>query len=419
MLPTETMSLDIVPIDPVRIRQDFPVLNQTIHNNRSLIYFDNGASTQRPRQVIQSMVDCYERTYANVHRGIHYLSEQASDQYEQARNKVAHLIGAQQPSEIIFTSGTTAAINLVSNSWGTVNVGAGDEILLTMMEHHSNIVPWQQLAERTGAKIRFVGLTDDGQLNLPEFQKMLTEKTRMVSFCAVSNVLGTINPVREITEMAQQNGSLVFIDAAQHVPHDETDVAEWGADFICFSGHKMLGPSGIGVLYGREDLLERMPPFLGGGSMISEVTTGGYVPGELPAKFEAGTPPIAPAIGLASAIEYLDQFGMNAILQHEQNLAAVAMQRLRETEGLKILGPSADLRAGIVSFTIEGIATQDLALLLDRRGVAIRSGHHCAMPLHDYLGIANSCRASFYLYNSEEEVEQFSEHLSHVIRKLR
>ena len=405
--------------DPVRIRADFPVLNQTIHNHRQLIYFDNGASTQRPRQVIQSMVDFYEHDYANVHRGIHYLSERASDQYEQARKKVANLINAARPHEVIFTSGTTAAVNLVSHAWGEKHVGPGDEILLTIMEHHSNIVPWQQLAEKTGATIQFVGLTADGHLDLEQFKRLLCDKTKIVSFSAVSNVLGTINPVAEITAMAHSADAMVFVDAAQHVPHDETDVIEWAADFVCFSGHKMLGPSGIGVLYGKEDILEAMPPFMGGGSMISEVTTSGFVAGELPARFEAGTPPIAQAIGLGAAIDYIKQYSLSDILRHEQQLAAAAMQELHNIDGAKVLGPPASDRAGIVSFVIEGLSTQDVALLLDRKGVAIRSGHHCAMPLHEELRIPNSCRASFYLYNSVEEIAEFGLFLNEVIAKLR
>ena len=406
-------------INPERIRADFPVLNQTIYKNRRLIYFDNGASTQRPRQVIQSIVDCYEQSYANVHRGIHYLSEQASARYEEARTKVAELIGAKDSAEVIFNSGTTLSVNQVSQSWGEKFVHQGDEILLTIMEHHSNIVPWQQLAQRKGATVRFVGLTEDGQLDLDDFQQQLTERTKIVGVCAVSNVLGTINPVKEITKMSHAAGAIVFVDAAQHVPHDETNVVDWDADFVCFSGHKMLGPSGIGVLYGKRELLEQMPPFLGGGSMISEVTTSGFKPGELPARFEAGTPPIAQAIGLSAAIDYLRKFKMDDILQHEQQLADTAMQLLARIDGVQLLGPAADRRAGIVSFVVHGLSTQDIALLLDRKGIAIRSGHHCAMPLHDHLGIPNSCRASFYLYNSRKEVEQLVEALEQVIGKLK
>lgn len=414
MKHSETLSLD-----PVAIRADFPVLNQTIYKSRRLIYFDNGATTQRPRQVIASMVDCYEHNYANVHRGVHYLSERASELYEQSRNTVAKWINASKPHEVIFTGGTTAAVNLVSRAWGDQNVGQGDEILLTIMEHHSNIVPWQQLAERTGATIQFVGLTEDGHLDLQAYENLLNERTRIVGVSAVSNVLGTINPVQQLSTMAHSAGALVCVDAAQHVPHDETDVTAWDADFVCFSGHKMLGPSGIGVLYGKEAILQDMPPFMGGGSMIAEVTTSGFVPGELPARFEAGTPPIAEAIGLGAAMDYLGQYPMREVLQHEQQLAQQAIHMLSEIDGVQVLGPAASDRAGIVSFVVDGLSTQDIALLLDRKGVAIRSGHHCAMPLHQALGIANSCRASFYIYNSTEEVVEFGRLLEEVIVKLR
>lgn len=406
-------------LDVAAIRSDFPVLNQKIHSGKPLVYFDNGASTQRPRQVIDRIVACYEQTYANVHRGIHYLSEQSSADYESARNRVLQLIGAANRYEIVFTSGTTHAANLVAHAWGDQHLSAGDEILLTMMEHHSNIVPWQQLAQRTGAQVRFVKLTPDGQLDQDDLVNKLSERTKLFAVAAVSNVLGTINPVAELTAAAHDVGATIFVDAAQHVPHDVTDVQDWDADFVCFSGHKMLGPSGIGILYGRYQLLESMPPFMGGGSMIERVTVDGFTPGELPARFEAGTPPIAQAIGLGAAIDYLKQLEMPAIMAHEQELAAAAMEGLGKIEGLTVLGPAADQRAGIVSFHINGVSAQDVAILLDRQGIAIRAGHHCAMPLHDDLGIAASCRASFYLYNSLDEVEYFLESLGNVLAKLR
>lgn len=408
-----------MPLDAAAIRADFPILNQTIYNNKPLIYLDNGASTQRPTAVIQSMVNCYQSTYANVHRGIHYLSEQSSAQYEQTRIELAKFVGAKFDNEIIFTSGTTHAINLVAHAWGNQHVGEGDEILLTIMEHHSNIVPWQQLAERVGAKVRWVGITADGLLDWDDFNEKLNERTKLVACCAVSNVLGTINDVSSIVEAAHNAGAVVFLDAAQHVPHDVTDVGNWDVDFMTFSGHKMLGPSGIGVLYGKQDLLESMPAFMGGGSMISSVTTEGYQLGELPAKFEAGTPPIAQAIGLGAALEYLRQFEMAQIMAHEQQLAAVAMDRLKTINGLRILGPAADQRAGLISFVVDGLSTQDISIFLDRKGVAIRAGHHCAMPLHEYLGIRNSCRASFYLYNTIEDVHYFCDAMNEVVLKLR
>ena len=405
--------------DPLVIRRDFPILDQTIHRDRPLVYLDNGASTQRPQSVIKAMNDCYERTYANVHRGIHWLSEQASAQYEQARTLVQNFINAPNNNEVIFTSGTTGSINLVSHAWGNDHVKAGDEILLTIFEHHSNIVPWQQLAARTGAKVRFVGIDDQGCLDMDDFRQQLSEKTKMVAFAAVSNVLGTQTPVAEIVELAKSVGAATLIDAAQSVPHESTDVQAWGADFVTFSAHKMLGPSGVGVLWGRQELLESMPPFLGGGSMIDQVTTSGFTPGELPARFEAGTPPIVEAIGLGAAIEYLNTIKLDQVHRHEQELVKAAFEAVSEIEGLKILGPSADNRAGLVSFVIDGVSPQDISILLDQKGVAIRAGHHCAMPLHKHLDIRASCRASFYLYNTLEEVSLFGEALKTVVNKLR
>lgn len=405
--------------DPSVYRADFPILNQRIHRDRPLIYLDNGASTQHPQAVLNAMDDCYRRTYANVHRGIHWLSEQASAQYEQARTTVQEFINAPHNNEVIFTSGTTASINLVARSWGDANVRAGDEILLPVFEHHSNIVPWQQLAERTGAKVRFATITSDGRLDLPNFHSLLNERTRVVAFAAVSNVLGCLTPVSELVEAARAVGAITLVDAAQSVPHAATDVQDWGADFVAFSGHKMLGPSGIGVLWGRQSLLESMQPFMGGGSMIDQVTTDGFTPGELPARFEAGTPPIVEAIGLGAAVEYLTGIGLPAIFRHEHELAAEAIEILADIEGLRILGPSVDQRAGLVSFVVDGASPQDISILLDQQGVAIRAGHHCAMPLHQHLGLKASCRASFYLYNTREEVAQFGEAMRKVLARIR
>ena len=371
-----------------------------------------------PDAVIQAMDDCYRSSYANVHRGLHYLSEKASAAYEDARTKVQRFIGAAHNHEIIFTSGTTLALNTVARSWGDSTLQPGDEILLTIMEHHSNIVPWQQLAARTGAKVQFAGITEEGLLDWEDFDRKLTERTKMVAISAVSNVLGTVVDVPEVVRRCRNVGALVTVDAAQHVPHDLTNVSNWDADFVAFSGHKMLGPSGIGILYGRQSLLESLPPFLGGGSMIGQVTVDGFTDAELPAKFEAGTPPIAEAIGLAAAIDYLNDVGIELIAQHEHELCSLAYAGLSEIEGLRILGPGPTQRAGILSFVIDGLSTQDLSIFLDRQGCAIRSGHHCAMPLHDDLGIRNSCRASFYLYNTAQEVEQFIDALKGVVAKL-
>jgi len=405
--------------DPIEIREDFPILNQTIHRERPLVYFDNGASTQHPTQVLEAMDDCYVRTYANVHRGIHWLSEQSSAQYEQARTSVRRFINASHGNEVIFTSGTTESINLIARSWGDANLKSGDEILLTMLEHHSNIVPWQQLAKRTGTLVKFIKLTEAGELDLDHMRSLLSPRTKIVAFASVSNVLGSRAPVAEMTAMAKEVGALVVVDAAQSVPHDKTDVQSWGADFIAFSGHKMLGPSGVGVLWGRQSILEEMQPFMGGGSMIDQVTTDGFTWGELPARFEAGTPPIVEAIGLGKAIEYLENIDVAQIEEHEQVLVRRAYELIMEVDGAKILGPAGDCRAGLVSFVIEGVSSQDISILLDQLGIAIRAGHHCAMPLHKQLEIKASCRASFYLYNTLDEVEAMGAALKKVVQRLR
>ncbi len=410
-----TTAIDPTRLLPAALRDDFPILQQTVHGDRPLVFLDNAASTQRPRQVIEVLRRVYERDYANVHRGIHTLSERSTEQYEDAREKAREFIGAQHAREIIFTSGTTASINLVARSWGDANVKAGDEILVTTMEHHSNLVPWQQLAERSGAVLKHVPITDDGLLILDTLDTLLTERTKIVAVASVSNVLGTINPVREIARRAHAAGAIVLVDAAQSVPHLPTNVQEFGADFLAFSGHKMLGPTGIGVLYGREELLDAMPPFLGGGSMINRVWDDRFTPAELPAKFEDGTPPIAPAIALGAAIDRLKLIGLDAVARHEHELVRYAYDRLREIEGLRILGPPPDHRAGLVSFTLPEPHAHDVAQLLDQQGIAVRAGHHCTWPLHDRLGITASTRASFYLYNTPAEVDLLVE----VVAKIR
>jgi cysteine desulfurase/selenocysteine lyase len=401
------------------IRKDFPILHQTIHRDRKLVYLDNGASTQRPTSVIRAMDDCYEKTYANVHRGIHYLSEQSSAQYEDARKRVQRFINAPRNVEVIFTSGTTESINLVAHAWGSANVGKGDEILLPIFEHHSNIVPWQQLAVRSGATVKFVTIDDQGNLDLDDLKQKLSERTKAIAFAAVSNMLGTLTPVKEIVSLAHSVGAIAVVDAAQSVPHEPTDVQAWGADFVAFSGHKMAGPSGIGILWGKTELLELIPPFQGGGSMIDKVTVDGFTPGELPAKFEAGTPPIVEAIGLGAAIDYLESISLSAIINHEKQLVRLAHERLLEIDGLKIFGPPPEQRGGLVSFVVEGVSPQDISILLDQQGVAIRAGHHCTMPLHEHLKIRSSCRASFYLYNTFDEVNQLVDSLTKVVKKLR
>lgn len=406
-------------IDTAVIRADFPILQQSIHRNRKLIYLDNGASTQHPLSVIESMNRCYRETYANVHRGIHWLSEQSSAQFEQARQRVQQFLNAAHSEEIIFTSGTTAGINLVARSWGGSKLQPDDEILLSLAEHHSNIVPWQQIAQQTGARIEFVGLSPEGEFDWEDFEAKLNRRTRIVAVTAISNVLGCRYPVKQIAAMAKNVGAVCLIDAAQQVPHEPTDVQFWGADFVTFSGHKMLGPSGIGILYGRRELLNSMPAFLGGGGMINRVTVDGFTEGELPAKFEAGTPPIAEAIGLAAAVDYLEKLDLNAIAAHEHELVKAAWEGVSQIPGVRILGPPSDRRSGMISFSVDGISAQDIAILLDRKGIAIRAGHHCAMPLHDALKVRASCRASFYLYNTLGEIEAFVNELAAAVQRLR
>ncbi len=393
-----------VAFDPVRIREDFPILQQTVHG-KPLVYLDNTASTQKPRQVIQALVDVYEHTYANVHRGIHYLSEAATEKYEAARRKVARFINARSPREIVFVRNTTEGINLVAYAWGLANLKPGDEVLITEMEHHSNIVPWQIICERTGATIRWVPITPEGLLDLDALDRLLTERTRIFAFTAMSNVVGTINPVRDLVARAHAVGALALVDGAQAVPHLPVDVQEWDCDFLAFSGHKMCGPSGIGILYGKRHLLEEMPPFMGGGEMIREVKLTGSRWNEVPHKFEAGTPAIAEAIALGAAVDYLTQLGMDNVAAHERQLVTYAYERLQDIGGLRILGPGPEHRGGVIAFTMESAHPHDIAAILDAEGIAIRAGHHCAQPLHDRYGIVASARASFYIYNVPEEID--------------
>ncbi|MEX2118831.1 MAG: cysteine desulfurase [Pirellulales bacterium] len=419
MTASKTATTTLRPLDPQALRADFPILASVLHGNMPLAYLDNAATTQRPRQVIQTLVDVYEKQYANVHRGIHWLSDQSTDLYEEAREKVRAFINARQREEIIFTHGTTEGINLVARAWGEAHVKPGDEILLSEMEHHSNIVPWQQLAARTGCLLRYIPITGEGFLDLEALPGLLSERTRLVAVTALSNVLGTINPLEEIVRQAHAAGAVVLIDAAQSAPHLATDVQALGADFLAFSGHKLLAPSGVGVLYGRRELLDSMPPFLGGGSMIRRVKLDGFEPADLPAKFEAGTPPIVPAIGLGTALDYLSRIGMQAIHEHERLLTERAHEVLSALGGVRFLGPSPEHKGGIVSFTVAGIHAHDVAQLLDREGIAIRAGHHCAMPLHKRLGITASARASFYFYNTPSEIDHLGAALSRAQRLMR
>lgn len=413
-MPIADSTIDTNALLPESLRDDFPILQQRVHGDRPLVFLDSAASSQRPRQVIDAVRDVYQRDYANVHRGIHILSERATDAYEAARIKLQQFIGAQRDHEVIFTGGTTAGINTVARAWGDANVAAGDEILLNSMEHHSNLVPWFQLAERTGAVVKHIPLTDDGRLDMHRLGEVLNERTKLVAVTHVSNTLGTVNPVAELAKRAHDAGAVILVDAAQSAPHLALNVEELDVDFMAFSGHKMCGPSGVGVLYGKEKLLEAMPPFLGGGSMIGQVTLDGFTSAELPAKFEAGTPPIAQAIGLAAAVGYLTDIGLERIAAHEHALVEYAYGQLSAIEGLTILGPAPQHRAGLVSFVLTQPHAHDIAQLVDQRGVAVRAGHHCCQPLHDMLGISASTRASFYLYNTIAEIDVLTEAIASV-----
>jgi cysteine desulfurase/selenocysteine lyase len=393
--------LDAVELE--EIRDDFPILRQKVHA-KNLVYFDNAATSQKPRQVIDAMIDYYRRYNANVHRGIHALAERATKEYERAREKVARFINAPGPESVIFTRGTTESINLVAYSWARHNLKKGDEILITWMEHHSNIVPWYQVCEQTGAVLKRIELNADGTLAIPE----VSPRTKLVAVTHCSNVLGTINPVGQLADAAHKVGALILVDGAQSVPHLAVDVQAIDADFYVFSGHKMCGPTASGILYGRRTLLEVMPPFMGGGEMIREVTATGFTTNDLPYKFEAGTPNIAEAIGLGVAVDYLQHIGMEKIRQHEKELTGYALDRLKDLIEIKIYGPlDTEKRGGLVSFTFSDIHPHDLATFFDQEGIAIRAGHHCAMPLHKHLGIAATARASFYLYNTRDEVDAF------------
>lgn len=397
------------PLDVEAIRGDFPILKQEI--DPPLIYLDSAASSQKPTRVIEVLSDYYRTYNANIHRGIYRISEKATEQHEEARKKIARFINSPRACQIIFTRNTTESINLVANSWGNANLRAGDEILVSVMEHHSNLVPWQLLAQRTGARLRYIEVTDDGFLHLEELDRLLTERTKLVAVTHVSNVLGTVNPVQSITAAAHAVGAKVIIDAAQSVPHLPVDVQAIDCDFFAFSGHKMCGPTGIGVLFGKLDLLEEMPPFLGGGSMIRTVQREHSTYADLPQKFEAGTPSIAQTIGLGAAVDYLNDVGLDAIHPHEQELLEYAHQKLSEIEGITIYGPKPWHKAGAVTFNLDRIHAHDVAGILDQDGVAVRAGHHCAQPLMQKFGVIATARASFYLYNKLEEVDSLYEGL--------
>jgi len=387
------------------IRRDFPILARQVHG-KPLVYLDSTASSQKPQSVIDAMTYYYQTYHANVHRGVYEISEEATAAMEKARVKVARFINARHSKQIIFTRNTSESINLVAYTWGSANIKAGDLIVLTEMEHHSNLVPWQLLAQRTGARLEFIPVSDDGLLQLDVYAQLLQQAPKLVAFTHMSNVLGTINPAQEMIAQAHAAGAIVLLDAAQSVPHLPIDVQALEADFVCFSGHKMLGPTGIGVLYGKRDLLEAMPPFMGGGDMIRTVKLRESTWNDLPWKFEAGTPAIAEAVGLGAAVDYLSTLGMENVQRHEQELTAYAIERLSSVPNLTIYGPPAHQRGGVISFTLGDIHPHDLASILDQEvGVAIRAGHHCAQPLMERFGLSATARASFYVYTMKEEID--------------
>ena len=401
----------LTTINAARIREDFPILKRQV-NDKPLIYFDNAATSQKPNSVIEAITRYYRYYNANIHRGIHKLAEEATLTHEESREKIAKFINAKQTCEIVFTRNATEALNLVAYSWGRSNVRKGDKIVLTIMEHHSNIVPWQLLAQEKGATVEFIGINAEGELRQDDVSRLIDDRTKIVCVTHASNVLGTINPIEDIGRVAHRYGAAFLVDAAQSVPHIPVSVQDIDCDFAAFSGHKMLGPTGIGVLYGKAEQLERMPPFLGGGEMIREVHTTGATWKDLPYKFEAGTPNISGAIGLGAAVDYLQNIGMGNVLDHEKEIANYALNRMKEVEELKIYGPTdVNRRVGVVSFNLGDIHAHDLASILDEDGIAIRSGHHCAQPLMEFLRIPAASRTSFYIYNTKEEVDVLIEAL--------
>ena len=395
-----------VKLDARRVRADFPIFEQ-LEEGKPLAFLDSAVSSQKPRQVLAALEEFYEHSYSNVGRGVYALAERANAAYEQAREKTREFINARSPREVVFTGNTTEGLNLVAYAWGLDNLGPGDIVLASELEHHSNFVPWQQVARRTGAEFRVVPVTGEGELELGELERLAGGgRLKIVAITAVSNSLGTIVPVEKLIAFAHQQGAIAVIDAAQAAPHRKVDVQALDCDFLAFSGHKMCGPSGVGVLYGRADLLERMSPFLTGGGMIRRVSVEKTTWAELPHKFEAGTPPVAEAVALGAAIDYLESLGLDAIAAHEHELTAYALERLSELPGLTLYGPPLERRSGIVSFNLEGIHPHDVAQILDAEGVCVRAGHHCNQPLMQKLGVAATNRASFYLYSLPEEVDR-------------
>ncbi len=388
-----------------QVRKDFPILEREIRAGVGLTYLDSTATSQKPLAVIEAMNEYYRLSNANIHRGVHALAEEATAMYEGARERIAKFINAASAREVIYTRNTTESINLVAYSWARANLKQGDLVILTEMEHHSNLVPWHMLQAERGIELEFIPVTEDGVLDLDVYKTLLDRRPKLVSFTHMSNVLGTINPAAEMIRLAHAVGAITLVDAAQSVPHLTVDVQALDADFLAFSAHKMCGPTGIGALYGKTALLEAMPPFLGGGDMIKEVKLRSFRANTLPHKFEAGTPAIAEAIGFGAAVDYLSKVGMDAIAAHEHEITEYALERLEEIPGVKLFGPSADKKGGVAAFTLEGVHPHDVAQILDQDGIAVRAGHHCAQPLHEKFGIPATSRASFYLYSTKEEVD--------------
>lgn len=408
--------MEKLAFDVVAIRKQFPILNQTVHG-KPLVYFDNGATTQKPQSVIDCLTNYYAKENANIHRGVHHLSQEATAAYEQARNTIQSYLGARNNHEIIFTKGTTDSINLVAFSFGSL-LQPGDEIIISAMEHHSNIVPWQMLCERVGCVLKHIPLNQDGSLKMEDYAALLTNKTKLVAVTHISNALGTINPVEEIIQKAHEVGAKVLIDGAQSIQHIPVNVVELDCDFYAFSGHKLFGPTGVGVLYGKEDILNAMPPYQGGGDMIKEVTLEKTTYNSLPHKFEAGTPHIAGGIGLGKAFEFIQSLSMDEVVAYEENLLTYATNELQKIEGLKIYG-TAKHKTSVISFLVEGTHPYDVGTLLDKMGIAVRTGHHCTQPIMDFYGIPGTIRASFAFYNTLEEVDLLVNALQRILPMLR
>ena len=398
-------------LDARKVRSDFPILGRETAAGIPLVYLDNAATSQKPLAVIEAMSDYYKNHNANIHRGIHRLAEEATEAYESARQRIAQFINARSWREVVFTRNTTESLNLLARTWGVANLEAGDRVLLTEMEHHSNLVPWQMLSAERGIVLDFIPVMADGQLDMDAYASLLEREPKLVSFTQMSNMLGTITPAQEITRLAKEAGAVVAVDAAQAVPHMPVDVQTLGVDFMAFSAHKMLGPTGIGVFYGREELLREMPPYLGGGDMIKRVELDGFTLNDLPYKFEAGTPPIAEVIGFGAAVDYLESLGMDNVHAYEQRITEYALDRLEEIPGVHVYGPSFEYKGAVASFTMDGTHPHDVAQILDNDGIAVRAGHHCAMPVHQKYDILATTRASFYVYNTEEEVDKLVEAL--------